>query len=64
MPEVDGFLGVNEYERLPEILSSIELSKDADSPARYNWVCGQAPDTLKTLPRLLNEESYTATLKI
>lgn len=64
MPEVDGFLGVNEYERLPEILSSIERSKDADSPARYNWVCGQAPDTLKTLPRLLNEESYTATLKI
>ena len=64
MPEVDGFLGVNEYERLPEILSSIEFSKDADSPARYNWVCGQAPDTLKTLPRLLNEESYTATLKI
>ena len=64
MPEVDGFLGVNEYERLPEILSSIEFSKDADSPARYNWLCGQAPDTLKTLPRLLNEESYTATLKI
>ena len=64
MPEVDGFLGVNEYERLPEILSSIEFSKDADSPARYNWVCGQAPDTLETLPRLLNEESYTATLKI
>ena len=27
-------------------------------------MCGQAPDTLKTLPRLLNEESYTATLKI
>lgn len=61
MPEVDGFLGVNEYEKLPEILSYFAAS---DSAERKNWVCGEAPKLLKTLPRVTEDNPYTATLKI
>ena len=58
MPEVDGFIGVNEYEKLPELLNSLMESK------RYNWVSRHACDKLVTMPRLLEENPYTATLKI
>lgn len=58
MPEVDGFIGVNEYERLPVLLNSL------DEDRRYNWVSRQVCDKLLTMPRLLDENPYTATLKI
>lgn len=79
MPEVDCFIGVNEYERLPEILLS--LSGDNSSPGDSGSDAGRSevssreaggrnqvrtcPDeTLKPMPRLLGENPYSATLKI
>lgn len=59
MPEVDVFIGVNEYEKLPEILHTFETKKD-----RYNMVTGCAPDGLAVMPRALEDNPYTATLKI
>lgn len=79
MPEVDCFIGVNEYERLPEILLS--LSGDNSSPGDSGSDAGRSevssreaggrnqvrtcPDeTLKPMPRLLGENPYSSTLKI
>lgn len=79
MPEVDCFIGVNEYERLPEILLS--LSGDNSSPGDSGSDAGRSEDssreaggrnqvrtcpdeTLKPMPRLLGENPYSATLKI
>lgn len=79
MPEVDCFIGVNEYERLPEILLS--LSGDNSSPGDSSSDAGRSevssreaggrnqvrtcPDeTLKPMPRLLGENPYSSTLKI
>jgi len=56
MPEVDCFIGVNEYEKLPEILGS--LGK------RQKLVTDCFPQVLPKMARKLDENPYTATLKI
>ena len=56
MPEVDCFIGVNEYEELPSILQNMEDRKDL--------VTGCVNMELVTMPRVLDENPYTATLKI
>lgn len=57
MPEVDAFIGVNEYEQLPEILSRID-------EGRWVKVSHSCSDILKIMPRKLSDNPYTATLKI
>ena len=57
MPEVDCFIGVNEYDRLPEILASMDGGRVKD-------VTGCFPQVLPKMPRKLDENPYTATLKI
>ncbi len=56
MPEVDYFLGVNEYQDLPDILDQMDVRS-----VRTN-VCTE--NILPTLPRKLEENPYTATIKI
>lgn len=56
MPEVDAFLGVNEYDKLPEILENLE--------ERKSFVTGCYSEILETKARKLAENPYTATLKI
>jgi len=58
MPEVDGFIGVNEYEKLPEILGELENAENRD------FVTNCANMNLEIMPRVLEENPYTATLKI
>lgn len=56
MPEVDLFIGVNEYERLPELLQNLDERR---------VVCGSCTaDILESTARKLAENPYTATLKI
>ncbi|MBQ1228414.1 MAG: 30S ribosomal protein S12 methylthiotransferase RimO, partial [Firmicutes bacterium] len=57
MPEVDCFIGVNEYDRLPEILASMNRGRVKD-------VTGCFPQVLPKMPRKLDSNPYTATLKI
>ena len=57
MPEVDCFIGVNEYDRLPEILASMDGGRVKD-------VTGCFPQVLLKMPRKLDDNPYTATLKI
>ena len=64
MPEVDCFIGVNEYERLPEILSEICSETDLEQTARRKIVSGRYEKILSTPKRVLGENPYTATLKI
>lgn len=56
MPEVDCFIGVNEYEKLPEILENLD--------ERRSVVSGCFAKELPKLPRKLEENPYTATVKI
>lgn len=56
MPEVDAFIGVNEYEKLPELLRNLN--------ERKNWVSGCYAKELAKLPRKRTQNPYTATLKI
>ncbi len=56
MPEVDCFLGVNEYERMPEILGDLDRRKKV--------VTKCFTDVLPKMTRKLEENPYTATLKI
>lgn len=58
MPEVDAFMGVNEYEKLPEILNQLEEGQSKD------FVTGCPNMQLDIMPRILDENPYTATLKI
>lgn len=58
MPEVDAFMGVNEYEQLPEILNQLEEGQSKD------FVTGCPNIQLDIMPRILDENPYTATLKI
>ena len=64
MPEVDCFIGVNEYERLPEILSEICSETDLEQTTRRKIVSGCYEKILSTPKRVLGENPYTATLKI
>ena len=57
MPEVDCFIGVNEYDRLPQILEEM-------SGGRVKQVTGCFPQVLPKMPRKFDENPYTATLKI
>lgn len=59
MPEVDCFLGVNEYDKLPDILENIMKSH-----IRCDYVSGCAAKDLCRQPRLLEDNPYSATLKI
>lgn len=59
MPEVDLFLGVNEYEQLPGILREMEAGAE-----RKAVVSEEFAPCLPVLPRKLEENPYTATLKI
>ncbi|MCI8609176.1 MAG: 30S ribosomal protein S12 methylthiotransferase RimO [Firmicutes bacterium] len=59
MPEVDLFIGVNEYERLPQLLKELKHSAQ-----RKTAVSGCFPKQLPKLKRKLNQNPYTATLKI
>ena len=56
MPEMDLFIGVDEYEKLPELLSELDTRK-VD-------VSGCPGAVLKALPRKLPEHPYSATIKI
>lgn len=56
MPEVDLFIGVNEYGKLPELLQELSTR---------SVVTGECSETaLPRLPRKLPANSYSATLKI
>ena len=56
MPEVDCFIGVNEYEQLPEIFRNLDMRK--------NLVGGCIGDTLPRMQRKLDNNPFTSTLKI
>lgn len=56
MPEVDCFIGVNEYEQLPEIFRNLDMRK--------NLVGGCIGDTLPRMQRKLDDNHFTSTLKI
>ena len=56
MPEVDCFIGVNEYEQLPEIFRNLDM--------RRNLVGGCIVDTLPRMQRKLDDNPFTSTLKI
>ncbi|MCI9639544.1 MAG: 30S ribosomal protein S12 methylthiotransferase RimO [Emergencia sp.] len=56
MPEVDLFVGVNEYEKLPELFSSLS--------ARTVVCSSCVSDVLESQARKLSENPYTATIKI
>lgn len=56
MPEVDVFLGVNEYEKLPEILDNLS--------DRRVLKTGCYSEVLQSAPRKLEDNPYTATIKI
>jgi len=56
MPEVDCFIGVNEYEQLPEIFRNLDMRK--------NLVGGCIGDTLPRMQRKLDDNLFTSTLKI
>ena len=59
MPEVDCFVGVNQYPELPKILR--ELCCDEKRIKSISLCCDTS---LGILPRVLEENPYTATLKI
>lgn len=56
MPEVDCFIGVNEYEQLPEIFRNLDMRK--------NLVGSCIGDTLPRMQRKLDDNPFTSTLKI
>ncbi len=56
MPEVDCFIGVNEYEQLPEIFRNLDMRK--------NLVGGCIGDTLPRMQRKLDDNPFASTLKI
>lgn len=57
MPEVDIFLGVNEYDKLPEILKNHQEGKREKYLSQYE-------NELETDKRRLADNHYTATIKI
>lgn len=58
MPEVDLFLGVNDYERLPEILEGFRKG------SREKHLSDYSREFLETPFRKVSENPYTATIKI
>lgn len=58
MPEADLFLGVNDYEQLPDILAQYE-------EGQRKKYCGRAPAVFKEVPfRKMENTPFTATVKI
>lgn len=56
MPEVDLFIGVNEYEKLPNLLADL---------SERRTVCGGCPsEVLASSARKLSDNPYSATIKI
>ena len=62
MPEVDLFLGVNEYDRISEIFDE-HFAKGAGSESR-EVVSHCYPKVLSKLPRKLEDNPYSCTIKI
>lgn len=58
MPEVDLFLGVNDYERLPSILENFQQGN------REKYLSDYSREFLETPFRRLGQNPYTATIKI
>ncbi|NBI63264.1 30S ribosomal protein S12 methylthiotransferase RimO [Clostridiales bacterium] len=58
MPEVDLFLGVNDYEKLPGILENFQKGN------REKYLSAYSREFLETPFRKLRENPYTATIKI
>lgn len=56
MPEVDCFLGVNEYERLPEILKTLD--------SRSKHIRNSYADVLPRMCRKLDDNCFSSTVKI
>ena len=56
MPEVDAFIGVNEYEQLPQLLDDLKERQIIRN--------GCDLDILESSVRKLDENPYTATIKI
>ena len=56
MPEVDCFLGVNEYERLPEILKTLD--------SRSKHITNSYADVLPRMRRKLDDNCFSSTVKI
>ena len=56
MPEVDCFLGVNEYERLPEILKTLD--------SRSKHITNSYADVLPRMCRKLDDYCFSSTVKI
>ena len=56
MPEVDCFLGVNEYERLPEILKTLD--------SRSKHITNSYADVLPRMCRKLDDNYFSSTVKI
>ena len=63
MPEVDMFFGVNDYDRLPDILLADERIEDAGA-ARGSDMVGDEIDDLRYRKREFDEGAYTGYLKI
>ena len=59
MPEVDLFVGVNDYDELPDLLLEENFSLQSK-----DQVCGKVEEILKYKKRLIPENSYSADLKI
>lgn len=57
MPEVDAFLGVNDYDKLPEVLTELEKGERKIYVNEYE-------DELETTSRKRMDTPYTATIKI
>jgi len=62
MPEADCFIGVNEYCRLPQILRT--LTDEKAKINEKNQVKSCPEQLLELMPRKLEDNPYTATLKI
>ncbi len=56
MPEVDCFLGVNEYERLPEILKTLD--------SRSKHITNSYADVLPRMCRKIDDNCFSSTVKI
>ncbi len=56
MPEVDAFIGVNEYEQLPQLLDDLKERQIIRN--------GCDLDILESSVRKLDENPYTATIKL
>ncbi len=64
MPEVDLFIGVNEYTELPRLLSALAGKKAVSAEAREKYFCGPCDAFDNCTERKIAENPYTATLKI